>query len=77
MESQAWASRAVGRGGVVCDCLYPEVYDLELLAEIGLTTDLMIAASKSAQHLSRGEVDLALGLGVVRSDPPGRGEEAV
>ena len=60
----------------MCDCLYPEVYDLELLAEIGLTTDLMIAASKSAQHLSHAEIDLALGLGVIRSDPPGRGEEA-
>jgi len=76
MEPQAWASRAVGRGGVVCDCLYPEVYDLDQLAEIGLTADLMIAASKSAQHLSCAEIDLALGLGVVLSGP-GRGEEAV
>ncbi|HWL96559.1 MAG TPA: hypothetical protein VNP20_04385 [Nocardioidaceae bacterium] len=60
----------------MCDCLCPEVYDLDQLAEIGLTADLMIAASKSAQHLSRAEIDLAMGLGVVRSDL-GRGEEAV
>jgi hypothetical protein len=37
--------------------------DSELLAEVELTTNLMIAASGFDRHLSQAEVDLLLGVG--------------
>ena len=43
------------------DC---DVHDPEALAEIGLATDLMIAASESRERLSEAMIDAILGLTV-------------
>ena len=45
--------------------------DVELLAEVELTTNLIVAASYAAEHLSPTDVDRLLGLGpaAARSTP--------
>jgi hypothetical protein len=49
-------------GGVVDDKLNVPLEDAELLAEVELTTNLIIAASESDASLSQEEVDTLLGL---------------
>ncbi|HEU4511472.1 MAG TPA: hypothetical protein VFR87_00045 [Nocardioidaceae bacterium] len=49
-------------GGVVDDKLNVPLEDAELLAEVELTTNLIIAASESEASLSQEEVDALLGV---------------
>ena len=51
-----------GGGGVVDDQLNVPLEDSELLAEVELTTNLIIAASESEASLSQAEVDRLLGI---------------
>jgi hypothetical protein len=49
------------------DPVRPNLFDLplqddELLSEVELTTELMIAASESAHRLAQGEIDAILGV---------------
>jgi hypothetical protein len=53
---------AQGGSGVVDDQLDVPLEDAELLAEVELTTNLIIAASESDAALSQAEVDRLLGL---------------
>jgi hypothetical protein len=55
------------RSSVVDDKLNVPLEDAELLAEVELTTNLIIAASEAEARLSQDEVDLLLGL---RRDTP-------
>jgi hypothetical protein len=55
----------LGGSGVVDDQLNVPLEDAELLAEVELTTNLIIAASESDDTLAQDEVDRLLGL-----DPP-------
>jgi hypothetical protein len=50
------------RSGVVDDKLNVPLEDAELLAEVELTTNLIIAASESESVLSQDQVDDLLGL---------------
>ncbi len=50
-------------GGVVDDKLNVPLEDAELLAEVELTTNLIIAASEAEASLSQEQVDVLLGLG--------------
>ncbi len=50
--------------GVMDDQLNVPLEDAELLAEVELTTNLIIAASESESLLPQGEVDRLLGLPV-------------
>jgi hypothetical protein len=69
-ELAAPAPAAPGRGhelqrevvGVVDDQLNVPLEDAELLAEVELTTNLIIAASESDDSLPQAEVDRLLGL---------------
>jgi hypothetical protein len=58
----AWEGR-----GVVDDQLNVPLEDAELLDEVELTTNLIIAASESDTLLPQGEVDRLLGLSRSRS----------
>ncbi|HEX6246490.1 MAG TPA: hypothetical protein VFZ64_01350 [Nocardioidaceae bacterium] len=60
--------------GVVDDKLNVPLEDAELLAEVELTTNLIIAASESEAELSQEQVDALLGLtsGETSSVPPQR-----
>ncbi len=51
-----------GMGRVVDDKLNVPLEDAELLAEVELTTNLIIAASESETSLSQDEVDALLGV---------------
>lgn len=51
-----------GGSGVVDDQLNVPLEDAELLAEVELTTNLIIAASESEAALSQDQVDQLLGL---------------
>ena len=53
-----------GHGGstVMDDQLNVPLEDAELLAEVELTTNLIIAASESDEHLSADEIDRILGV---------------
>lgn len=51
------------KGGDVDDKLNVPLEDAELLAEVELTTNLIIAASESEATLSQEQVDKLLGLG--------------
>lgn len=57
------------RRGVVDDNLNVPLEDAELLAEVELTTNLIIAASESEAALSQEEVDTLLGLHNVGATP--------
>jgi hypothetical protein len=61
-----------GGSGVVDDQLNVPLEDAELLAEVELTTNLIIAASESDQTLAQDEVDRLLGL-----EPPTIPSQAV
>ena len=50
------------RGTVVDDHLDVPLEDAELLAEVELTTNLMIAASASSGHLTQADIDGLLGV---------------
>ena len=50
------------RGTVVDDQLNVPLEDAELLAEVELTTNLIIAATASAEHLSQADIDQLLGV---------------
>jgi hypothetical protein len=56
-------------GGVVDDKLNVPLEDAELLAEVELTTNLIIAASESDKTLSQDEVDALLGLSSPNTAP--------
>jgi hypothetical protein len=66
--------RAAQWGGVtvVNDAPDHELYDVEELAEIRMTTDLMIAASESADPLSEAVIDQILGVGSSATEPDER-----
>jgi hypothetical protein len=53
---------AEGGSGVMDDQLNVPLEDAELLAEVELTTNLIIAASESDEHLSLAEIDAILGV---------------
>jgi hypothetical protein len=55
-----------GGSGVVDDQLNVPLEDAELLAEVELTTNLIIAASEADAPLAQDEVDRLLGI-----EPPG------
>ena len=44
--------------------------DADLLGEVELTTNLIIAASESDEHLSQEEIDRILGVEVRPPEPP-------
>ena len=46
--------------------------DADLLGEVELTTNLIIAASESDDHLSQEEIDRILGIDVARPSPRSR-----
>jgi hypothetical protein len=48
--------------GIVDDQLNVPLEDAELLAEVELTTNLIIAASEAEESLSQAEIDRLLGL---------------
>jgi len=50
-----------GRSGVMDDQLNVPLVDAELLAEVEMTTNLIIAATESDESLSQEEVDQLLG----------------
>jgi hypothetical protein len=54
-----------GRSSVMDDQLDVPLEDAELLAEVELTTNLIIAATESDASLSQDEVDRILGVGTV------------
>ena len=63
---------AQGGSGVMDDQLNVPLEDVELLAEVELTTNLIIAASEAKASLPQTEVDRLLGLsgdGVVKPIP--------
>ncbi len=60
---------AQGGSGVLDDQLNVPLEDAELLAEVELTTNLIIAASESDDTLSQAEIDRLLGLD--NDDPTG------
>ncbi len=51
-----------GRSGVVDDQLNVPLEDSELLAEVELTTNLIIAASESEATLAQDDIDRLLGV---------------
>ena len=53
---------AEGGSGVMDDQLNVPLEDAELLAEVELTTNLIIAASETDEHLSLEEIDQILGV---------------
>jgi hypothetical protein len=55
--------------GVMDDQLNVPLEDAELLAEVELTTNLIIAASESASPLSLEEIDRLLGIGEGHRSP--------
>lgn len=57
-----------GGSGVMDDQLNVPLEDVELLAEVELTTNLIIAASEADAVLSQAEVDRILGVGHVPAD---------
>jgi len=57
------------RSGAVDDKLNVPLEDAELLAEVELTTNLIIAASESEAALSQEQVDQLLGLEATGSAP--------
>jgi len=57
------------RSRVIDDQLNVPLEDAELLAEVELTTDLIIAASESDVPLTQVEVDLILGVGLPPEGP--------
>ena len=60
------------------DQLNVPLEDAELLEEVGLTTDLIIAATESEEPLSQDEVDRVLGIaGRIPSQQPRRRPDAV
>jgi hypothetical protein len=65
-----------GGSGVVDDQLNVPLEDAELLAEVELTTNLIIAASESDDHLSQEEIDRILGVDVRPPEPPEPRREA-
>ena len=54
------------------DQLNVPLEDAELLAEVELTTNLIIAASETDRSLSQEEVDRILGVGQPSADGPGQ-----
>jgi hypothetical protein len=50
------------RSSVVDDKLNVPLEDAELLAEVELTTNLIIAASEADEHLDQAEIDRILGV---------------
>jgi len=44
--------------------------DADLLGEVELTTNLIIAASESEEHLSQEQIDRILGVDVPPPEPP-------
>jgi len=50
------------RGTVVDDQLNVPLEDAELLAEVELTTNLIIAATAATEHLSQEDIDRLLGV---------------
>ena len=59
---------AEGGSGVMDDQLNVPLDDAELLAEVELTTNLIIAASESDSPLPQDEVDRLLGLDAAADD---------
>jgi hypothetical protein len=60
--------RIEGRSSVMDDQLNVPLEDAELLAEVELTTNLIIAATESQASLSQAEVDRILGVSLAQ-DP--------
>lgn len=58
-----------GRSNVMDDQLNVPLEDAELLAEVELTTNLIIAASEAEATLSQSEVDRILGVGIPSDEP--------
>ena len=56
-----------GGSGVVDDQLNVPLEDAELLAEVELTTNLIIAASEAEEHLTTAEIDRILGVRPISS----------
>lgn len=48
--------------------------DAELLREVELTTNLIVAASESDEHLTLDEIDSILGVAPTSPPPPSSGE---
>ena len=61
-NERIWFMAMRGRTGVVDDKLNVPLEDAELLAEVELTTNLIIAASESEANLSQDEIDRLLGV---------------
>lgn len=59
-----------GRSRFVDDQLNVPLEDAELLAEVELTTNLIIAATESAATMTQAEVDRILGVGIASEGCP-------
>lgn len=57
-----WYIRGGGRGVSVHDQFDVTLEDADLLGEVELTTNLIIAASEAEEHLSADEIDRILGI---------------
>jgi hypothetical protein len=65
-----------GRGPNMHDQFDVTLEDADLLGEVELTTNLIIAASESDDHLSQEEIDRILGVDVRPPEPPEPRREA-
>ena len=54
--------RQRAKGGLVADQFDVTLEDSDLLSEVELTTNLIIAASESDEHLTNAEIDRILGI---------------
>jgi hypothetical protein len=69
-------SHVVREGPDMYDQFDVTLEDADLLGEVELTTNLIIAASESDDHLSQEEIDRILGIDVRPPEPPEPRREA-
>jgi hypothetical protein len=69
-------SHVVREGSNMYDQFDVTLEDADLLGEVELTTNLIIAASESDDHLSQEEIDRILGVDVRPPEPPEPRREA-
>ena len=62
MEQRPLDPDHIDGGGLVRDQFDVTLEDSDLLGEVELTTNLIIAASESEDHLSDDEIDMILGI---------------
>lgn len=68
VESEDYSRLQDGRAPAVHDQFDVTLEDADLLGEVELTTNLIIAASESDEHLSSAEIDKILGVEPPRAE---------